>query len=716
VAYTQDNSLIAVNTPLGKDVLLLTGFNGTEGLSRPFDFELDMLSENPNIPFADIIGKNVTISILLPDGGKRFFNGIISRFSQGRAGGEGGGDPRLSHYRAEMVPWLWLLTQTADSRIFQGLAVPDIVEKIFKEKAFSDFKMLLNGNYHKRDYCVQYRETDFNFVSRLLEEEGICYFFEHEEKMHTLVLADAPEKHKPCPKQGSARYQTTSGGWLEEDVITSLEKVQEIRPGKYTLNDFNFETPTTNLKVDVPSKIKLGPGEREVYDYPGLYAKKAEGSQFANVRMEEEEAKITTIIGSSVCRDFTSGYRFKLLGHYRQDMDEKEFVLASLSHGATHLGYTTKSSLDVEGFSYSNNFTCIPFDVPYRPPRNTPKPEVRGTQTAIVVGPAGEEIYPDKYGRVKVQFHWDREGKRDENSSCWIRVAQLWSGPGWGAMYIPRIGQEVVVDFLEGDPDRPIIIGCVYHGNNMPPYPLPDDKTRSVIKSDSSLGSGGSNEIRFEDKKGKEEIYLHGQKDWTIAIVNDKNQTVGQDESLRVARNKTIQVGANHTESIGANMSLTVGSNKTETIGVASAETIGAAKALTVGAAYQVSVGAAMNETVGAAKGEEIGGAKIVLVGAHSRENVAKDKVVDAGGNLSESAGKNVSMEAGNTMDLHSGDDFTIRGQKKGVIEIADQLTIQCGSASITLKKNGDISIEGKKINLKGSGDIIMKGSKIKEN
>ena len=504
MAYTQDNSLIAINTPLGKDVLLLTGFNGTEGLSRPFSFELEMLSENHNIPFADIIGKNVTISIILTDGDKRFFHGLISRFSQGR----GGGDPRMSHYRAEMVPWLWLLTQTADSRIFQGLSVPDIVEKIFKEKGFSDFKMLLNGSYHKRDFCVQYRETDFNFVSRLLEEEGIYYFFEHEEKLHTLVLADAPDKHKPCPKQESAQYQTTSGGWLEEDVITGLEKVQEIRPGKYTLNDFNFETPNTNLKVDVPSKIKLGPGEREIYDYPGLYAKKQEGNQFANVRMEEEEARITTIIGSSVCRAFTSGYRFKLLGPYRQDMDDMEFVLSSLSHGASQSGYTTGSSPDMEGFSYSNTFTCIPFDVPYRPPRNTPKPVIHGTQTAIVVGPAGEEIYPDPYGRVKVQFHWDREGKRDENSSCWIRVAQLWAGPGWGAMYIPRIGHEVVVDFLEGDPDRPIITGRVYHGVNKPPYSLPEEKSKSTIKSNTTPEGKSANELLMEDKQGKTQVVL----------------------------------------------------------------------------------------------------------------------------------------------------------------------------------------------------------------
>lgn len=677
MAYTQDESLIAINTPLGKDVLLLTGFNGTEGLSRLFDFELEMLSENPNIPFADIIGKNVTLSLILNDGSKRFFHGLISRFSQGR----GGTDPRMSHYRAEMVPWLWLLTQTADSRIFQKLSVPDIVEKIFKEKGLSDYKMLLNGSHPKRDFCVQYRETDFNFVSRLLEEEGIYYYFEHEEKLHTLVLADAPDKHKPCPMQESAQYQATSGGWLEEDVITGLEKVQEIRPAKYTLNDFNFETPTTNLKVEAPSKIKLGPGEREIYDYPGLYAKKQDGNQFANVRMEEEEARITTIIGSSVCRAFTSGYRFKLLGPYRQDMDDKEFVLSTLHHGASQSGYTAGSSPDMEGFSYTNNFTCIPFDVPYRPSRNTPKPVIHGTQTAIVVGPAGEEIYPDKYGRVKVQFHWDREGKRDENSSCWIRVAQLWSGPGWGGMYIPRIGQEVMVDFLEGDPDRPIISGTVYHGSNMPPYPLPDEKTKSTIKSDSSLGGGGSNEIRFEDKKGKEEIFLHGQKDWTIAIENDKNQTIGHDETLSVGNNRTKSVKKDQSETIGENKSISVGKNHTESIG------------------ENASIDISKDETV------SIGGNSALTVSRDRSEQIAGKLDITVGKDSNTGVTDNMGMNIGKKLNVQAADQINIFSDK--------QITLSAGDASIILKKNGDIIIKGGKITSKASGDIVLKGSKI---
>lgn len=711
--FTQENRFLAIDTPLGRDVLLLTSFKGKEAVSRPFNFELSLVSASPNIPFEKIIGQNITVTVLLSDGSKRFYNGIVSRFAQGGGGGQPGGDLHLSNYRAVMVPWLWLLTRNANSRIFQSLSAPEIAEKIFKEKGLTDFKVKLHSSYAKRDYCVQYRETDFGFVSRLLEDEGIYYYFEHEDKKHTLVLADVPEGHEYCPEQKSAKYQTNAGGWEEEDVVTALEKSQEIRFGQYTLNDFNFEIPNTDLTVNVPSKQSLGPGDREIYDYPGLYSNRADGDRVAGIRMQEEEARITTITGKSVCRAFTSGYRFELQNHYRTDMAGKAFVLTSieLEAGQPYL----PQDADTE-FSYENSFTCIPFDVPYRPTRNTPRPVVRGTQTAVVVGPKGEEIYTDEHGRIKVQFHWDREGKRDDKSSCWIRVSQAWAGSGWGFMSIPRIGHEVIVDFIEGDPDRPIVIGSVYHGINKPPYELPGDKTKSTLKSDSSLGSGGFNELRFEDKKGQEEIFLHGQKDWTIAIENDKNQTVGKNESLSVGSNRTKTVGADEDVTIGANKSSSIGRNKTETVAINTAETIGAAKELTIGGLYQISVGGAMNETVGAAKAEEIGAAKAVIVGGNSSENVGKDKSVSVGKNYKCEVTENGDILVGKKTKIQSGDDLTITGSKKAVISIDDQLTIKCGSASIIMKKNGDIEIKGKKINIKGSADVKIKGSKIGEN
>jgi type VI secretion system secreted protein VgrG len=737
--YTQENRFIAIETPLGKDELLLAGFRGNESISSLFHFDLDLLSENHNVAFENIIGQSVTLSMILNDGSQRFFNGIISSFCQERGGSLSGSNEDLAYYTAEMVPWFWLLTRSANSRIFQQLSVPDIVEKIFQEKGLLDYKLTLHESYDKRDYCVQYRETDFNFISRLLEDEGICYFFDHEKGKHTLVLADTTEDFKPCPKQEDARYQMTTGGWLDEDVITGFEKRQEITASKYTHTDYNFKTPATDLKVEVTSQQAIVPKELEIYDFPGEYDKRALGEKRSNLRIQEEELKITTITGSSNCRAFNSGYRFNLDGYFRDDMNNKLYVLADLDHMASQ-EESYRSSSGNGDFSYLNNFTCTPFDAPYRPARITPKPVVQGTQTAIVTGPSGEEIYTDEHGRVKVQFHWDREGQNDDQSSCWIRVSQAWAGAGWGAMQIPRIGQEVIVDFLEGDPDQPIIIGRVYHGTNRPPYDLPADKTKSTIKSDSSLGGGGSNEMRFEDMKGSEEIFLHGQKDWTIAIENDKNQTVGHDETMSVVNNrtkdvgvdqkesigsnKTIEVGSNHAETIGADKTLKVGTNHTETIGANmtqsvgsnKAETISIAKALTIGAAYQVSVGAAMNETIAAAKAEEIGAAKSVNVGAASSENVGANKSVDAGGNISETAGKDVDIKSGKKMSLKAGDDYSVKGDKNGIIDIKDQLTIKVGKASITMKKNGDITISGKTINIKGSGNIVMKAKKILEN
>lgn len=748
--HTQENRLIGIETPLGKDILLLRGFSGQEGISRLSNFDLDLLSHDPDIRFEDIIGKRVTLRVTLGSDKKRYFNGFISRFMQT------GSDRGLANYRATMVPWTWFLTRTSDCRIFQKKTIPDIIEQIFKDLGFTDYKLQLQGSFEPRDYCVQYRETDFNFVSRLMEQYGLLYFFEHEKGKHTLVIANDPSAHQPCPEQKDAKWEAQGSGALAEDVITSWQWEQTLRPGKYAVTDYNFETPSTSLDAEMKTTIEVGGNSKfEIYDYPGEYAKKNQGDAIAKLRMEEEETQYFVVSGTSSCRAFTSGYRFDLKDYVRKDMN-RAYLLTSVQHVATVGGTYTTTTVGKDESAYTNSFTCIPHKVPFRPPQATPKPIIQGVQTAVVVGKAGEEIWTDNYGRVKVQFHWDREGKYDENSSCWTRVSQNWAGKQWGAMFLPRIGQEVIVEFVEGDPDRPIITGRVYNAEQMPPYPLPGEQTKSTIKSNSSKGGGGSNELRFEDKKGGEEIYLHGQKDWTIAIENDKNQTVGHDESLSVGNNRTkkvevdqsedigsnksIHVGANHTESIDANKTLTVGGNHTEsisgnetiTVNTASAHTIALARALTIGAVYQVSVGAAMNETIGAAKAEEIGAAKSVNVGLSSSENVGVNKSTDAGSNISEKAGKNISMDAGTDISAKAGKnvamnagenisetagkDVSIKAGKKILIDAGDQITIQTGSARIQMKKNGDIVIEGKKISIDASGDIVMKGKKILQN
>lgn len=642
MAFTQENRSITIDTPLGRDVLMLTGISGSEAISVPFGYSLDIISENHNISFSNIIAKNITVSIALANGENRFINGIVSRFSQGRGGGEaGGGDPRFSYYRAEVVPWLWLLKRTSDSRIFQGLSVPDIIEKIFTEKGFSDYKIKLQGTYNKRNYCIQYRETDFNFVSRLMEEEGIFYFFEHEDKKHTLILSDTPQEHKPCPNQENVRYELSGGGHDEEDTISSLEFIQEIRAGKYTVNDYNFETPNTSLLVEVPGKYKSGPGERELYDYPGGYDKRAGGDRLAKIRMQEEETAITTINGGSNCRAFASGYRFQLQGFYRDDMNNKEYVLASVYHEANQEYIPGEEATE---FSYTNNFSCIPFDVPFRPSRNTPRPVVEGVQTAIVVGPGGEEIYTDEHGRIKVQFHWDREGGKNENSSCWIRVSQTWAGAGWGAMYIPRIGHEVIVDFEEGDPDRPIITGRVYHGINKPPYGLPGEKTKSTIKSNSSPGGGGSNELRFEDKKGNEEIYFHAQKDLNTLVEAAETHTVGANRTVHVKVHfkETIDSGEDRTVTAGSKETIDGGETRNVTGGVT--ETISGGETRTVSGGQTETINGAENQTINGSETRKVSG------GFTETINGALSQTVLGGMTINSPAGVTINAPAGFTV------------------------------------------------------------------
>jgi type VI secretion system secreted protein VgrG len=574
MAYTQDGRLISVYTPLGDEAMLLQSFSGSEGISQLFRFDLDLLCEDPAVKADDLIGKGVAVTLALYDGEARYFNGHVSRFVQGRT------DQRVTHYRIEMVPWLWFLTRTADCRIFQKLSVPDILVKVFKDRGYSDFKLKLRGTYEPREYCVQYRETDFNFASRLMEEEGIAYFFEHEKDKHTLVLADEPGAHVPCPNQAKVRCEVTSG-MVEEDVITAWRVEYELRPGKYTLGSFNFETPSTSLLTSVDGSGN-GASKWEVYDYPVEYLKKPRGEALAKVRIQEEQAAREISIGRSTCRGLVVGYRFELEGHDRRELNQPYLITAMRHQATVGSSYTTGPEAGAAE-RYTNEFTCIPNSVPFRPPRVTPKPVIHGVQTAIVVGPKGEEIHTDKYARVRVQFHWDREGKRDEKSSCWIRVAQNWAGKRWGTVFPPRTGQEVIVEFLEGDPDQPIIVGRVYNAEHMPPYALPAEQTKSTIKTYSSKGGGGFNEIRFEDKKGSEQVFIHAERRQDVRVRRDSLEWVGQDRHLivegdqfeQVKGDKHLKAGGDHNEQIDGTLSLKVGMDSDQKVGMKMAEDAG---------------------------------------------------------------------------------------------------------------------------------------------
>ena len=591
---TQDGRLLAVETPLGKDVLLINRVTGVEGISSLFSFRIECLAENSKasaVKAESLIGQSIDLAILQSDDSRRYINGIVSSFSQGRQ------DKRFTYFHLQMVPWLWLLTQSAESRIYQDLSVPDIVKKVFGDLGYSDFRMALTKDYTPWDYCVQYRETHFNFVSRMLEQEGMFYFFEHSKGHHVLVIADSPDVHQDCPVQSRAIY--APGGGRDKrglDMVTSWTAEKSLRPGKYALRDFHFQMPSKNLEMIQPSRISVDGNSRlELYDYPGEYAQlfnkpearlgkvEPEGEKAIRRRMEEEEVRYEVVRASSTCRSFITGFRFSLAKHYDSQHDDS-YVLISIDHQGSQFPPYVSSAGQME-MSYASDFVCIPHRVPFRPQRKTPKPVVQGLQTAMVTGPKGEEIYPDKFGRVKVQFHWDREGKRDENTSAWVRVSQDRAGKSWGAWYLPRIGDEVVVAFLEGDPDQPLITGSVYNAHNMPPYVLPDNKTQTGIKTRSSKGGSTSNfnELRFEDKKGSEQVFLHGEKDLDVVIKNDRREWIGNtrhlmvvnsryddigaESHLKVASDENAEVGGDSSKKVDGNVAVEIGGSHVEKAG-----------------------------------------------------------------------------------------------------------------------------------------------------
>jgi len=489
-SITQGERVLTVSTPLGPNVFTLAGLSGHEEISRLFSFQLDLLSDNDNdAPLDRLVGQPATVELALPGGGSRFFNGIASRVSQGARGA------RQTSYRAEIVPRLWLLTRTQQSRSFAHHTVPEIVRLVLGD--ISAIEMRLVGNYQPRDYCVQYRESDFDFVSRLIEEEGIFYYFTHAQGGHTMVLADSAAGVSDIPGPHVVTFDTTGSGKTPAQAVFSWEKTQELRAGKVTLWDHNFQLPDDPLEGtatiresvrvgQVTHMLRVGGNERlELYDYPGGYAQRFDGigpgggeqpgelqkifeaaQRTAAIRMEEEALASLVIDGASNCRSFTSGHRFALEQHPNGD---GAYVITRVEHTIR----VKDPDAGERGLQYENRFTCIPEALPFRPARLTPRPVIPGTQTAVVVGPPGEEIFTDKYGRVKVQFYWDRNGQRNRDSSCWIRVAQPLSGGGRGVFWLPDIDDEVIVAFEGGDPDRPYVLGAVFNPHRMPPPPNP---------------------------------------------------------------------------------------------------------------------------------------------------------------------------------------------------------------------------------------------------
>jgi type VI secretion system secreted protein VgrG len=578
--YTQTNRPLQVTTPLGDNVLLVTGFRGSEELSNLFSFEFTLIAENSTtIDFSKLVGNGIALSVAtLGEGGAtewRYINGICARFSQGNRNEE------FTSYYAEVVPQVWLLTRRFQSRIFQQKSVPDILKEVLQG---FDCDFQLRGQYEHREYCVQYRETDFDFASRLMEEEGIFYFFKHTESGHKMIIADSSAAHIDVPGLTKAKYDVVEGGSPQADYIFEWRKTQSLRAAKYSLWDHTFQQPTKNLeaKDSIMASVQAGTvthqlkGQAseplEIYDFPGGYAVRFDGinpsggeqperlqkilddnKRTVKLRMEAEAAQSLTIHGSSGCRNFVAGHKFTLDRHFDGDGD---YVLVSVTHEAS-IGSVYRTGSTGGDMTYSNAFTCIPYQLPYRPPRRTPKPFVQGVQNALVTGPPGEEIFPDKYGRVKVQFYWDREGKKDANSSCWLRVGTMWAGKGWGSINIPRIGQEVIVAFVEGNPDEPVIVASVYNRETMPTNKLPDKKVICGLRSNTHKGKG-YNEMSMDDTAGKEKITIHAQYDMDTTIEHDESHTVKTgDRTIKVETGK-------HTETIKGDTKITIQTGKYE--------------------------------------------------------------------------------------------------------------------------------------------------------
>lgn len=711
---SQENRHIAIDTPLGKDVLCLEEFNGHEAFSQLFTYELDLLSiHSPKAPARNsvvgktidplkVLGEQVTFKVQYAPGDWRFFNGFVRRFRYtGRVSW-------VYSYHMEVVPWLWFLTRTTDCRIFQEMNVQDMIEKVFDNHSYADYKFDLQKPHPEWEYCVQYRETDFNFVSRMMEQEGMFYYFEHDDGKHTMVIADHAGAYKDA-REKDMDFRGEIDESEEFNILTEWEHQYNFVSGKYVQRDYNFKTPEKNLEATAPTKLphkKIPP--YELYDYPGEYENVGDGQADTDLRIEEEEDHFDTIEGKGVARSFGPGFKFNLIDH-PFEVDHDGYVVCSVHHFASARDAYVGGGAG-GGEVYNNSFTCMPAKVPYRPPMATPKPCVMGSQTAIVVGPKGEEIYTDEYGRIKVQFYWDRYHKKDETSSCWIRCSQTYAGKNWGAMYIPRIGQEVVVSYLEGDPDRPLVTGVVYNADQMPPYDPPTHKTRTYFKSNTSKGGEGYNEYRFEDKAGEEQIFIHAEKDWDLRIRNDSR--------THIIHDRHEIVGPPDPETYG---------NKYEDSGC-HYEEIRKHREVRVYENEQIHIEGNHKTLIGHKKRGKASGGEMDLITEKDRRTMIEQKdhlivkddrltnvkkndhlKVDMnqnekiGQNLSVDVGQNIQVKAGMKQAYEAGMQFHIKGGMQVVIEGGAMVSLKCGGSHVTLTPAA-VFVAGPLVNINSGG------------
>lgn len=676
-AVVQRDRLLQLTTPLETDVLLLERVNGNAAVSSLFSYHLELLADrqrknDTKVKPEELVGSAFTATMELADG-SRCINGIVKQFVQGHA------DERFAHYTAEIVPWMWLLTLQSDCCVYQDQSTPDIVKFVLDtlKELYPDlvnYELQLMRDYEKWDCCIQYRETDFNFISRLMEHEGIFYFFRHSAGKHTLVIADSLSAFEDLDPVSEFHLEHEQGYGEREDTVNAILRHVWLQPGSVTTRDHHFELPGKTLQnIKKVAKPIANNTKLDMYDYPGEFAQyfnepggrlpnvSQYGEVLTGVRSEEDECAARLLSGDSCVRCFMPGFRFDL--DASDDDLSNKYVLLSVDE--TILQNPSYVSDDEKSGGYSNRFTCIPFGDVYRPRRITPKPLISGPQTAVVTVKKGEESWLDKYGRIRLQFHWDQLGQDDEKSTCWVRVAQPWAGARWGAHFWPRVGQEVVVEFLEGDPDKPLITGSVYNAANMPPYELPANYTRSgiITRSSKQGGAANFNELRFEDKKGDEQLFINAEKDMDLRvehdsreyIMNDSHQKIDGGRVELVAKDKHTHLKADYFEKIDANVSRSVGSDEKE----------------------------------------QIKGNRSLKVNGSLKESVGQDMSLKVGTSYDHKTGTKHAVEAGQEIHLKAG--------VKVILEAGLQLTIKASGGFVDIGPSG-VTIQGMLVNINSGG------------
>ena len=752
------NRTLNVATPLGPELLRFDGLQGRESLSQLFDFQLTLKSEEKGLSADALLGQPITVDFELEGGARRHLNGQCVHFrSAGRSG-------RQHLYVAQLKPWLWYATRRSDYRIFQQMTTPDIVKQVLATYPFPT-RWLLSRSYRSWNYCVQYRETDANFIQRLLEHEGIWYWFEHSAGEHTLVMTDDIGLATPYPGYATVPFYPQDVTVPDKDHLNGWAAGGNVQSGKYSARDYNFVMPSADLTTRRAQPAGHPHAGYDIFDYPGSYPTLGEGDPYARVRLEELQSSHKRSHARGRARGLAPGRLFTLEKHAVSSYNREYLVV-----GAEY----DFSDNDYDGGEDSGEHRLVitsevhPTDQPYRPERRTPKPHTMGPESAVVTGPAGQEIYTNEHGQVKVQFHWDRYGKKDENSSCWIRVSHPWAGTGFGGVHIPRIGQEVLVDHLNGDPDQPIIVGRVYNTNNPHPWDLPANATQSGFLTRSSMGATwqNANALRFEDKKGEEQVWLHAEKNQDIEVENDethwvghdrtktidhdetvhvkhdrtetvdhnetvtvhndrtervdhnekisigdnRNEAVGKNESVQIGNNQTHSVGDNRTRHVGKNESLTIGSNRSKKTGKNESHKIGKSWSIKVGKFKTETIGMASMQNVGLGKMTNVGMAYMRTVGMMMTSKVGTNRTDTIGSNHTSTVGKHVLTTAGVSYTVTAG------GAKSGgdaeggdapatqskLVMQSDSILLQVGQSKIVLEANGTISLDGLKIRIDG--------------